>query len=185
VCLSLLLSCSSRTSRLPCIVCSTVCGVQREAVLSAALMQAACSRGMCARVVSLQHLLYNEGVKRIEAREAAKQAGHKQQLVKGTPHYHHGLPCTRPRTARPRGLRSVSPGTDNRCPCDPAAGIAVQQTELVSDACKSSRSGCRTCVFSVLAVTLPDILQLTTNYRTHQGILNTAALVVDLLKVCA
>ncbi len=34
------------------------------------------------------------------------------------------------------------------------------------------------------AVGMPDILQLTTNYRTHQGILNTAALVVDLLKVC-
>ncbi len=30
---------------------------------------------------------------------------------------------------------------------------------------------------------MPGISQLLTNYRTHQGILNTAALVVDLLKV--
>jgi hypothetical protein len=33
------------------------------------------------------------------------------------------------------------------------------------------------------AVGMPGISQLVTNYRTHQGILNTAALVVDLIKV--
>eukprot|EP00798_Chlamydomonas_sp_ICE-L_P021903 gene21903-28945_t len=31
-------------------------------------------------------------------------------------------------------------------------------------------------------VAIPPILQLTTNYRTHQGVLNTAALLVDLIK---
>lgn len=33
------------------------------------------------------------------------------------------------------------------------------------------------------AVGMPEVSQLLTNYRTHQGVLNTAGLVVDLLKV--
>lgn len=34
------------------------------------------------------------------------------------------------------------------------------------------------------AVGLSDIDQLDRNFRTHQGVLDTAALLVDLIKVC-
>lgn len=40
------------------------------------------------------------------------------------------------------------------------------------------------CCITLFAVGLPEVSQLLTNYRTHQGVLDTAALIVDLIKVC-